>query len=363
MFFAILTPLLPSYRSEMGVGGGALGVLSASYAAGTFAMALPAGWVAARVGPRHALIAGLIGFGVVSPAFGLVRSIEALDAIRFIQGASGSLMWAGAFSWIVSAAPKAERGRILGTVLSAAVVGELMGAPLGAFAYQVGTIWVFGSVPIVALALGVVSLTIPPATEVANQPIREGISALRASNVMRGLLMLGGPASAFGLLVVVGPLRMSELGASPAVIAAVFVTGSLSEAILGPWIGRHSDRVGRSAPFIIGITVMAVGVLMLGAFDLLPLLALAVVLIAVGAGFAFTPANALITDGATSAGLSQGYATGLTTVARGGGKVVGSVGAGILAGQAGYFLPALIVALILLGVAALSRHTGHALSD
>ncbi|MGK2954351.1 MAG: MFS transporter [Solirubrobacterales bacterium] len=357
MFFAVLTPLLPSYQSDLGVGDGAAGILSASYAAGTLAMALPGGWLAARFGPRRTLIAGLVGMAAFSPLFGFAENLLLLDSTRFFQGASGALMWAGALSWVVSAAPRGQRGRVIGTVISAAVVGELLGSPLGAIAHEVGTEIVFGSVFFFAIGLIALALTIPQAAEVEGQPVREAIAAFRGSNVLRGMIMLGGPSIAFGLMVVLAPLRMDELGASPFLIAAAFGTGSVGEAITGPIIGRYSDRVGRTAPFLFGIVVITIGVILMGVFNVLWVQAASVVAVAFGAGLSFTPASTLITDAATSAGINQGYASGTSNVAWGGGQMIGSAGAGLLAGVSGYLLPSLIVAVLLVGVTAVARRT------
>lgn len=356
-FFAVLTPLLPSYQDDLGIGDGAAGVLSASYAAGTLVMALPGGWLAARFGPRRTLLCGLAGIGIFSPLFGFADHFVLLDASRFLQGGSGALMWAGAISWVVSAAPRGQRGQVLGTVISAAVVGELLGAPLGAIAHEVGTEVVFSSVTMFAIGLGILALTIPQVAEVDGQPVREAVAAFRGSNVLRGMVMLGGPSVAFGLMVVVAPLRMDDLGASPFLIAAAFAVGSISEAILGPLIGGYSDRVGRTAPFMAGVAVIGSGVVALGAFDLLWVQAAAVVAVAFGAGLSFTPASTLITDAATSAGINQGYASGTSNVAWGGGQMIGSAGAGLLAGLSGYLLPSLLVALLLAGVVAVARRT------
>lgn len=356
-FFAVLTPLLPAYQNDLGVGDGAAGLLSASYAAGTLIMALPAGWLAARFGPRRTLIAGLVGIGVFSPLFGFAENLALLDASRFLQGASGALMWAGALSWVVSAAPRGQRGQLIGTVISAAVVGELLGAPLGAIAHEVGTEVVFSSVAFFAVGLGILALTIPEAAEVEGQPVRAAVAAFRGSNVLRGMVMLGGPSVAFGLMVVVSPLRMDDLGASPFLIAAAFAAGSVGEAILGPIIGRYSDRVGRTAPFLTGIGVIIFGVIAIGAFNVLWVQAAAVVLVAFGAGLSFTPASSLVTDAATSAGINQGYASGASNVAWGGGQMVGAAGAGLLAGTSGYLLPSLLVAILLVGVISVARRT------
>src|SRR5215475_10597797 len=85
-FYAAIAPLLPTYVDELGLSKSAAGILSASYAAGTLVGAMPAGYVASRVGPRRAVIAGLLLLGCSSLVFGLVHHIVLLDAARFIQG-------------------------------------------------------------------------------------------------------------------------------------------------------------------------------------------------------------------------------------------------------------------------------------
>jgi MFS family permease len=356
-FFSVLTPLLPDYRADLGLSKAQAGVLAGAFAAGTLVTALPAGWLAARAGPRRTMIAGLVGIGIFSPVFGFAEDIVVLDVTRFLQGASGALMWAGGVSWVVSAAPRHRRGEMLGLVIAAAVVGELLGAPVGALAYEIGTEVVFGFVFFASAILIAVALTIQESAEVERQPLADAIAAVRRSNVPRTVLVLGGPSLAFGLLVVLGPLRMDDAGASPWVIAAAFAVGSAVEAVLGPLIGKLSDRIGRIGPYLIGLGFMAAAITALGVTEELPLLAVAVVVCAFGAGLAFTPASTLVTDAATSSGLNQGYASGAANVGWGGGQMIGAVGSGALAGIGGFLLPALVTVGIIGGAALIARGT------
>ena len=346
-FFAVLTPLLPSYRDDLGLSDAEVGVLSGSFAAGTLLTALPGGWFAARYGPRRAMIVGVIGVGIFSTAFGFADRIEVLDLTRFLQGAFGALMWAGAISWAIAVAPRARRGQVMGTIIAAAVVGEMLGSPIGALAYAVGTEIVFSSVLILAIGITAVAMTIPPASEVEGQPVDEAVAAARRARLARTALVLAGPSAAFGMVVVVGPLRLDDLGATPWMIAGAFAGGSLVEALIGPWVGKFSDRVGRRLPYVAGLIVMSVAIAVVGMFSILPMLLIGVLLVAFGAGLAFTPASTLITDAATNAGLNQGYAAGAANVAWGGGQMVGAVGAGYLAGVAGYALPTVVMIAVL----------------
>src|SRR5256885_10086538 len=86
VFYTPIAPLLPDYVTDLGLSKAAAGVLSAAYAAGTLLASLPAGFVAARVGPRRALLCGLLLLGLASLAFGFAHNIVLLDAARFVQG-------------------------------------------------------------------------------------------------------------------------------------------------------------------------------------------------------------------------------------------------------------------------------------
>lgn len=355
IFFSILTPLLPDLKADHGLSEAAAGVLVGSYAAGALLFAIPAGWMAARIGPRTTVIIGLAGIGLFSPVFGFAGHIYLLDGARFLQGGFGALMWAGSISWVISAASRSHRGRLLGTVISSAVVGEMLGAPLGALAHAVGTGPVFSAILLPSAALILLALSIPDAAEETRQGLGDAVGRLRGSLVPRSLLMLGVPVTAFGLLIVAAPLRMDELGGSALLIAIAFGCGSFIEAALGPVVGRVSDRVGRTGPYFVGTLVMAAGLVALGVFNLLPVVVGAVVIVAFGAGLAFAPASALITEAATAVGMNQGYASGGANVAFGGGNMVGAVVGGAIAGYTGFMVPCLIMAAVLMVIGLTAR--------
>jgi MFS transporter len=68
VFYAAITPLLPSYVDDLGLSKTSAGVLSGAYAAGTLVASLPAGFMAARLGPRRTLLAGLALLGAATAA-------------------------------------------------------------------------------------------------------------------------------------------------------------------------------------------------------------------------------------------------------------------------------------------------------
>ncbi len=359
-FFAAIAPLLPGYIDDLDLNKAQAGLLSASYAAGTLIAALPAGLLAARVGPRLTAIAGLSVLGLSSLAFGFSDQIGLLDLARFCQGVGGAMAWAGSFTWIILGAPEEQRGVVIGTAMGMAVAGELFGPPLGAIAKVAGTEVVFGSVLVVAAVLIAVAARTPDS--VSRE--RAGAARLRAAISTRPILIGSGlvaiPSLMFGAIAVLVPLRLDSLGGGSAVIAASFASGALCESLLSPVVGRYSDRAGRLAPYAIGMTIGVGAMVAIGLGGRLGVVFAATVLAAAGAGFCFTPATAMLADSADEVGLHQGIAAGLTSVAWAGGQVLGGLGGGAAASLVGDAAPCLVIAALMAAGAVAARRLAAA---
>ena len=65
------------------------------------------------------------------------------------------------------------------------------------------------------------------------------------------------PALLFGVLGVLAPLRLDELGFAAVAIGATFLTAAALEAVAAPLLGRLSDRRGRFFPLRIGLVMSA----------------------------------------------------------------------------------------------------------
>ncbi len=263
-FYAAIAPLLPGYVRDLDLGKAGAGVLFASYAAGTLVAALPAGVVAARVGPRRTVIAGLLLLGSSSLVFGFAHSIVLLDLARFCQGVGGAFAWAGAFTWIITAAPEGRRGIAIGSGVGVAVAGELFGPPLGALAEVVGTEVVFGSVLGVALLLALVAARMPDSADRETSTAARIWESVTERPILLGAGLVAAPSLMFGAIGVLAPLRLDALGGGAAVIAASFATGAFFEAGLAPLVGRYSDRAGRLAPYAIGMAICAAALVAIG---------------------------------------------------------------------------------------------------
>src|SRR6476660_7610123 len=199
-FYTAITPLLPTYVDDLGLSKGGAGILSASYAAGTLIAALPAGFVAARVGPRRALMSGLLLLGLASVVFGFSHHVLMLDAARFIQGVAGAMAWAGALTWLILSSAEARRGSVIGDILGVAVAGSLLGPAIGALAESVGTELVFSSVLVITVALALFALRIPEPQETERQTLSEVKEAMLSPTVLRATWYVAAPSAMFGVI-------------------------------------------------------------------------------------------------------------------------------------------------------------------
>jgi MFS family permease len=294
------------------------------------------------------VIAGLLLLGIASLVFGLVHHIVLLDAARFVQGCAGALIWSGALSWLITAAPEEKRGSVIGSVLGIAVAGALLGPALGALAASIGTGVVFGSVLGVALLLAYAAARTPESGSPEAQPLREILEALGSRPVVDASIFVGVPSLMFGAIEVLVPLRIDSFGGGHVVIAVGFIAGAALEAVLAPIAGKVSDRVGRRSPYVIGLTICALAMLTIGVAMALGTVLGALILSSLGAGICFAPAMTLISDVADASRLHQGFAAGLSNMAWACGQVLGGIGGGVVANATGYAVPSIGIAALLM---------------
>ncbi len=351
MFYAAIVPLLPELREQFGLSKSGAGVLAAAYAAGTFAGAIPGGWLAARVGTRRTVLLGLGLMTAASVVFAFADNVVVLDVARFMQGVGGAASWAGALGWLIEAAPRERRGELIGTALAAAVAGSLFGPVIGAGAEGIGHEIVFGGVAVLGVVLMVWATRMTGGGRGADQSLRTLFSSVTDRRVAAGMWLTALPGVLFSTVSVLGALRLDELGATTAAIAAVFLVAAALEAFVGPIVGRLSDRRGRLIPSMLGVAGGGAMMLVVPWPDTAWLLAGAIVVAAPLIGALYAPAMAMMSDGAEAFGIAQGFAFALVNLAWATGQTAGAAGSARLADltsdQVPYFVLAGVCAVTL----------------
>jgi len=360
MLYAALTPLLPRITENLHLSKAGAGVLVAAYAAGALVGGIPGGWATARLGARRAVLIGLTLMGLSSVAFAFVHGFWPLAAARFVQGCGSGFTWAGSFAWLLAAAPRERRGELIGTALGAAVFGALFGPVVGAGAALLGRGVVFTAVAGLAVLLAVWTLRIASVPPPPERPSTAAVwRALRSSLFVGGLLLMALPSLLFGVLSTLAPLQLADFGWGAAAIGAVWLVGAAFETALSPLAGRMIDRRGVLVPVQLALAVGAVVSVFL-AVNPRPLFYVPLLIAASGAyGLLFTPAFALIAEGAERSDLPQGMAFGVMNAAWASGALIGPAAGGAVAAATGDVVPFLVSAVLCAATLVAVRHARH----
>jgi MFS family permease len=343
MLYAALTPLLPRFAHSFHLSKAGVGALVGAYAAGALVGGLPGGAAAARLGARRAVLVGLTLMGLASLGFAFAHGFWPLAAARFVQGCAGAFTWAGAFAWLLAAAPRDRRGEVIGTAMGAAVFGALFGPAVGAAAAYLGRGTVFAALAGLAVVLAVWTLRIEPAPP-ERPSVGAAAAALRNRYFVAGLALMGLAALLFGVLSTLAPLHLHAAGWGPGAIASVWIDSAVLETAVSPAAGRIVDRRGVRLPIEIS-AVLGVAVSVGLATGARPLAYVPLIILAGGSyGILFTPAFVAIADGAEQSGLPQGMAFGLMNAAWATGALLGPAAGGAIAAASGDVVPFLISA-------------------
>jgi MFS family permease len=344
MFYAAVTPLLPKLTHELALGKAGAGVLTGAYAAGTLLGALPGGLLAARAGVKPTVLVGVTLMSVAGLTFAFARSAPVLDAARFLQGIGGAFSWAGGMAWLASGVPRERRGEVLGGALGAAIFGVQLGPVIGALATAIGREAAFATAVVFGAGLGAWAWATPGPRRGAVEALATPGAALRDPSMVAGMWLTLLPAVAFGLLDLLAPLRLADLGAGGLAIGAVFFAAAGLEAVVSPVVGRVTDRRGGAMFVRAGLAGAAAVIVVLQLPDSAVGLGIVVVATAGVLGVLWVPAMGMLTTGADRVGLDHGFAFAFFNLAWALGFTIGSGAGGALADVTSDAVPYLLVA-------------------
>lgn len=120
---------------EYGLGNQHLGWIFSAFLLGYAGFQIPAGWLAAKYGPRRVLAFGVLWWGVATAATALLPSnlphaVAILIAIRFVLGAGESVVYPAANQFVAQWIPQQERGIINGLIFAGVGAGSGLTPPL-----------------------------------------------------------------------------------------------------------------------------------------------------------------------------------------------------------------------------------------
>ncbi|MCB1377178.1 MAG: MFS transporter [Alphaproteobacteria bacterium] len=192
----IIATSLPAIAADLGTNPIVLKLAFTTYLLSLTVFIPISGWMADRFGARHVFRVAIAVFTLGSIACGLATSLGGLVAARGLQGIGGAMMVPVGRIILLRAIPKSELVDALAWLTVPALLGPLIGPPVGGFITDTfGWRWVFlMNVPfgVVAIALATVLM---PDTGVERVPPLDvkglALSGLGLSSLIFGFTVLG----------------------------------------------------------------------------------------------------------------------------------------------------------------------------
>jgi EmrB/QacA subfamily drug resistance transporter len=187
----VLATALPSMARELGVSAPSLSIALTSYLI-SLAIFIPvSGRIADRFGARTVFRSAIIAFIAGSIACAWAPTVGFLVAARFFQGVGGALMLPVGRLVLMRSVEKRDLIQATSWVLIPAVVGPILGPPLGGFIVTyLNWRWIFYiNVPIGILGVVLVSLFI--ANTRGEVPDKTDYKGILLSSLSLGLLLFG----------------------------------------------------------------------------------------------------------------------------------------------------------------------------
>jgi multidrug resistance protein len=313
LLYCLLVPLLPRYAQELQLTQSQVGVLFWSYALALLVATFPIARMTDRCGRKAPMLWGLMGLAFTTLAFAYSRSYWVLLLARVFQGVAGAATWVPGMALVADHFPKAERGQAMGTVFAGANLGLLIGPPLAGFLdHHFGPMAPFhlGIALVVVDALGRAFL-LQEATPIREAPIPwKVLLRNRVVLVFAGAMALG--AGFWTLMESALPLDFAKrLGLEARGIGVLFGCAALAHTLSSPWMGRLSDRIGRTRVLRIGLAasllLLPLPVLLLRPWAV----ALAMAALGLNLSFLISPCSPAVADQVDRMA-SQSFASGFS---------------------------------------------------
>ena len=255
LFFALLVPLLPFIKEDMGLSFTEVGLLRSVFSGASAVLQVPAGFLAESMGEFWLLVWGNVWVSAGLVAMAMAPVFLALVAASGVGGLGGGMQHPLASSMVSRAYDDKGRATAVGTVNFAGDLGKMI-APLvaGLLAVSLGWRATFMAVGIAGLAFMLAAMFTRRAVDIGRPQAssgtgREGQSeGAEAESKMAGFVALSGVGlldsatrtSALVFLPFVMESKGMGAGQISAMLFLLFGGGAIGKYVCG-WLG---DRMG-----------------------------------------------------------------------------------------------------------------------
>jgi multidrug resistance protein len=347
--FGIIVPILGRYAERFGANGLQVGLMFASFSVAQMVFAPILGRISDKVGRKPVIVFSLIGTAVGSFVTGAAGALWVLFLGRILDGASGASV-AVAQGAVADIAPPEQRARLMGMLGAAFGVGFVVGPALGGLAALGGPhvpFYLAGSIAAVNAVAAMIRLpeTKPDTSHITEKHQRgTALSPALKRFALVGFLSMLGFAGFEATFSIWGE---KQFGFTEGYASIVFVfVGVTLVAVQGGLIGPLTQRLGSRKLLRIGLSLVAVGLLLLGLSNTWPLLFVALFLLSLGQGMSGPSGSALVAELAPVE--RRGEAIGYQQSTAAFGRVAGPVMAGALFDHVGISAPFFVSGVLIL---------------
>ena len=346
--FGIIVPILGRYAERFGANGLQVGLMFASFSVTQMVFAPILGRISDKVGRKPVIVFSLIGTAVGSFVTGAAGALWVLFLGRILDGASGASV-AVAQGAVADIAPPEQRARLMGMLGAAFGVGFVVGPALGGLAALGGPhvpFYLAGSIAAINAVAAMIRLPeTKPDTSHITEKHQRGTAlspALKRFALVGFLSMLG--FAGFEATFSIWGQKQFDFTEGSASIVFVFV-GVTLVAVQGGLIGPLTQRLGSRKLLRIGLSLVAVGLVLLGFTTTWPMLFVALFLLSLGQGMSGPSGSALVAELAPVE--RRGEAIGYQQSTAAFGRVAGPVMAGALFDHVGISAPFLVSGILI----------------
>jgi MFS family permease len=351
--------LIPLRAHELGAPIELVGVIVGAGAILGMLLAVPAGAMADRMGPRQAFVIGTLLNGAAAIGFWLADNYWAILVLQIVRGLPHSMSWVASQSYLSTIGAPGERAKLAGRFSFASGLGGLV-SPLaiGAVAtwlgYQQSFAFVVGYCALtVAMGVALPDVRAPRAESTGSTGgFAEAAALLRQRGPQVAVLLtfvrlwIGTGWSAFF------PIYLAERGFSPAIIGTVVSGSGLISSFTGLAAHRLAGRLSNQTATASALALGALGTAISPYVAFVPVVYAPALFQGVGAGFSMPLVLAMLTSEVPAS--QRGIAMGLRTGANQAGNLVAPVVTGLLIGAFGLplgFLGSAVLCWSVLGCA------------
>lgn len=366
--YSVAVPVLPDMSRRLGASPTMIGFLFASFGITLMAVSVPMGAVSDRMGRKLPMVSGLLALAASTVLFAFAQRLPTLFAARLVQGAADAVTWVVGFALLADLYGPAERGRVMGLVMSGTTFGFMIGPTLGGWLYETGGMRVpFLCVALFAIiaAVGFLWLEIP-STHAQHEavPISTIMRVPAVAACAAAVVVGGGTIAMFEPMLSLYLADAIELG--PTRIGLVFGAGAVASAFLHPVAGRLADRWGSRRLTMAGLIAVAGMLPVLGRIWSFESAVLFGIMNAAAMAILVTPSLAYMAEATSAAGAgSFGVAYGLYNFAWAIGLLAGPAAGGFLYERLGFqrlvlvWAPIAIVMTIVILLVERGSHAGR----